>query len=131
MSDAIRQVQDQADTAARSDASVLIYGESGVGKEPVVRRIHEKSGRSGPFVTVNLSGLPEELFESEMQGYERGAFTGAFQRKIGLLVATNSNLFEDVRRGTFRSDLFYRMYVIPLAVPPLPIFCLCGPASPR
>lgn len=167
-SDAMRQVLEQADTAARSDASVLIYGESGVGKELVARRIHEKSGRSGPFVAVNLSGLPEDLFESEMLGYERGAFTGAFQRKIGLLemadngtlfidevpdispriqvkllrllqerdfmrlgstkvihsdfrllVATNRNLFEDVRRGTFRSDLFYRVCVIPLVIPPL------------
>ena len=84
-SDAMRRVLEQADTTAPTDASVLIYGESGVGKELLARRIHEKSGRSGPFVAVNLSSLPEELFESEMQGYERGAFTGAFQRKIGLL----------------------------------------------
>lgn len=80
---AMRDVLEQADTAARSGASVLICGESGVGKELVARRIHEKSGRRGPFVAVNLSSLPEELFESEMQGYERGAFTGAFQRRSG------------------------------------------------
>lgn len=167
-SDAMRRVLEQADTTAPTDASVLIYGESGVGKELLARRIHEKSGRSGPFVAVNLSSLPEELFESEMQGYERGAFTGAFQRKIGLLemahtgtlfidevpdisprvqvkllrllqertfmrlgstkaqhsdfrlvVATNRNLFEEVRRGNFRSDLFYRLCVVPLVIPPL------------
>lgn len=70
----MRRVLEQADTTAPTDASVLIYGESGVGKELLARRIHEKSGRSGPFVAVNLSSLPEELFESEMQGYERGRF---------------------------------------------------------
>lgn len=167
-SEAMRRVLEQADTAARSSASVLIYGESGVGKELVARRIHESSGRRGPFVAVNLSSLPEELFESEMQGYERGAFTGAFQRKIGLLemadtgtlfidevpdippriqvkllrllqernfmrlgstrvlhsdfrliVATNRNLFEAMRQGTFRNDLFYRICVVPLFIPPL------------
>ena len=167
-SDAMRRVLEQADTTAPTDASVLIYGESGVGKELLARRIHEKSGRSGPFVAVNLSSLPEELFESEMQGYERGAFTGAFQREIGLLemahtgtlfidevpdisprvqvkllrllqertfmrlgstkaqhsdfrlvVATNRNLFEEVRRGNSRSDLFYRLCVVPLVIPPL------------
>ena len=92
----MRDVLEQADTAARSGASVLICGESGVGKELVARRIHEKSGRRGPFVAVNLSSLPEELFESEMQGYERGAFTGAFQRKIGLLeMADGGTLFID------------------------------------
>lgn len=167
-SEAMRRVLEQADTAARSNASVLIYGESGVGKELIARRIHEKSGRSGPFVAVNLSSLPEELFESEMLGYERGAFTGAFQRKIGLLemadlgtlfidevpdispriqvkllrllqernfmrlgstrvlhsdfrliVATNRNLFAEMRRGAFRNDLFYRICVVPLLIPPL------------
>lgn len=167
-SEAMRHVLEEVDTAARTSASVLICGESGVGKELVARRIHEKSGRSGPFVAVNLSSLPEELFESEMLGYERGAFTGAYQRKIGLLemanmgtlfidevpdispriqvkllrllqernfmrlgatrmlhsdfrliVATNRNLFAEMQQGAFRNDLFYRICVIPLFIPPL------------
>lgn len=167
-SEAMRHVLSLVDNAARSTASVLIYGESGVGKELVARRIHEKSGRTGAFVALNLSSLPEELFESEMLGYERGAFTGAQQRKAGLLemanlgtlfidevpdispriqlkllrllqernflhlggtrvissdfrliVATNRNLFEEMRRGTFRNDLFYRICVVPLSIPPL------------
>lgn len=167
-SEAMRRVLNMADDAARTGASVLLYGESGVGKELVARRIHENSGRSGAFVALNLSSLPEELFESEMLGYERGAFTGAQQRKAGLLemanqgtlfidevpdislriqvkllrllqernfirlggtrvigsdfrliVATNRNLFEEARRGLFRHDLFYRICVVPLCIPPL------------
>ncbi len=158
----------KADLSALSGASIMLYGESGVGKELVARRIHEKSGRKGPFVAVNLSSLPEELFESEMQGYERGAFTGAFQKRIGLMetahrgtlfidelpdtsprvqvkllrllqersfmrlgstqivhsdfrliVATNKNLPEAIRSGGFRPDLFYRICVVPLHIPPL------------
>lgn len=167
-SEAMRRVLDLADGAAPTVASVLLYGESGVGKELVARRIHDKSGRNGAFVALNLSSLPEELFESEMLGYERGAFTGAQQRKAGLLemahqgtlfidevpdispriqvkllrllqertfirlggtrviasdfrllVATNRNLFDEVRRGGFRHDLFYRICVVPLSIPPL------------
>lgn len=167
-SEVMRDFLQKVDSAATADVSVLIHGESGVGKELIARRIHRMSRRPGPFVAVNLSSLPEELFESEMQGHERGAFTGANQQKIGLLelahrgtlfidevpdisprvqvkllrllqersfmrlgstrvihsdfrlvVATNKDLKEEVRQGRFRSDLFYRICVISLHVPPL------------
>jgi len=159
---------EQVDHAAQSDASVFIYGESGSGKELVARRIHAMSGRKGPFVAVNLSSLPEDLFENEMLGHERGAFTGAMQRKIGffelanngtlfidelpdisqrmqikllrilqersftrlgstqlvhsnfrLVVATNRDIRKAVQEGTFREDLYYRICVIQLTIPPL------------
>lgn len=158
----------RADLAAISDASVLLVGESGVGKELVARRIHERSGRRGEFVAVNLAGIPDELFENEFLGHERGAFTGAWHQKKGLLeladngtlfldelaetsprvqvkllrllqersffrlggtrpirsnfrlvAATNSDLDLAVRRGMFREDLYYRIRVIALHIPPL------------
>ena len=92
----MRSFLKKADQAAKSDASIMLYGESGTGKELVARRIHEISGRTGPFIAVNLSTLPEDLFENEMQGHERGAFTGAVQKKIGLLeLADHGTLFLD------------------------------------
>lgn len=164
MLDFLRRV----DLVAATDASVLISGESGVGKELVARRIHEHSGRPGAFVPVNLAGIPDDLFESELLGYERGAFTGAVRQKTGLLeladngtlfldeltdtsprvqtkllrllqertflrlggtrtlssnfrlvAATNQDIQQVMADGAFREDLYYRICVVPLLVPPL------------
>jgi DNA-binding NtrC family response regulator len=166
---ALRQVKDLVAKVAPSDASVLILGESGVGKELVARLIHRQSRRAGkPFVVVHAAALPETLLESELFGYERGAFTGAATRKPGRLemaeggtlfldeigdispafqvkllrfvqertftrlggsqtikidsrvvTATNRNLMAAVREGRFREDLYYRLAVFPITVPPL------------
>ena len=154
---------------ARSDSSVLIQGETGVGKELVARMIHHCSPRrEQPFVPVNCGALAEGVLESELFGHERGAFTGAIARRAGyfelanhgtlfldeigttgnpfqvkllrvlqdrtvtrvgsgtpievdtrILAATNQNLEEAVRRGTFRNDLYYRLNVVTLVIPPL------------
>src|SRR5436190_2002950 len=155
--------------AASSSATVLIQGESGTGKELVARAIHERSTRAGkPFVAVNCAALPETLLESELFGYERGAFTGAAGRKEGrfeladggtlfldevadlsavtqpkilrvlqegefdrlgatrsikvdvrLVAASNQDLVQMVKERRFREDLFYRLNVITVHVPPL------------
>ncbi len=155
--------------AAPTNATVLIWGESGVGKELVARAIHRESlRRDGPFVQVNCAAIPDELIESELFGHEKGSFTGATDRQIGkfeqadkgtifldeigdmslktqakvlrvlqeqelerlgsnriikvdvrVIAATNKNLEEEIIRGTFREDLFYRLNVIPIHVPPL------------
>ena len=155
--------------AAESDITVLISGESGTGKELVASAIHFNSPRkSGPFVTVNCAAIPETLIESELFGHERGAFTGATEKRIGkfehanrgtlfldeigdmplvmqakllrvlqerqvqrvggtaniptdirVLAATNQNLEEAVKAGSFRNDLFYRITTFPIVVPPL------------
>jgi two-component system response regulator AtoC len=152
-----------------TDGTVLIIGESGVGKELVARAIHYGSRRAQrPFITINCGALPDELLESELFGYERGAFTGAVNRKIGLfeaadggtvfldevssispmmqvkllrflqertfmrlggketigvdvrvIAATNEYLKEAVDKGTFRKDLYYRLNVVPIEIPPL------------
>lgn len=164
----MRYFLEKADRVAAVDASVLLLGETGAGKELVARRIHRMSGRQGPFIAVNLSSIPEELFESEMLGYEKGAFTGANRQKKGILelvdggtlfldelpdisprfqvkllrilqernfmrlggtqtihsdfrlvAATNRNLKEEVRKGRFRADLYYRICVVMLSIPPL------------
>ncbi len=156
-------------TVAGSDASILISGESGVGKEVVAKEIYRQSPRKdGPFISVNCAAIPENLLESELFGYEKGAFTGAFKSKMGLfelanggtifldeigdfplhlqpkllrvlqerefrrvggtksipldvrvITATNWNLMELVNGGKFRSDLYYRLNVIPIQIPPL------------
>lgn len=164
----LRAVLEQARYAALSDAPILILGETGVGKEVLARRIHQFSGRKGPFVPVMPASTPETLFESEFFGYEKGAFTGAVKQKIGLfelanngtffidevgelpltfqtkllrvlqekkfmrvggtraiasdfrlLTATNRDLWSEVQNGNFREDLYYRISIIPITIPPL------------
>jgi two-component system NtrC family response regulator len=154
---------------AKTDSTCMVRGESGVGKEIVANLIHELSERKGqPLVKVNCSAIPDTLLESELFGYERGAFTGAYQRKIGkfevankgtvfldeigdvplslqpkllrvlqereierlgglhpikvdvrIIAATNKNLEEEVRQGRFREDLFYRLNIVQIEIPPL------------
>jgi DNA-binding NtrC family response regulator len=154
---------------ARTSTTVLITGESGTGKELVARAIHRHGPRrEGPFVAVNPAAIVESLIESELFGHERGAFTGAHQRKLGkfelaqggtlfldeigtlraevqakllrvlqereiervggtrsikidvrIIAATNTHLKDAVSRGTFREDLYYRLNVVPIVVPPL------------
>jgi transcriptional regulator with PAS, ATPase and Fis domain len=163
-------LQHELDRVARSDAKVLVTGESGVGKEIVARRIHARSARaSHMFAPVNCAGLPETLLESELFGHVKGSFTGAYRDKPGkmetahlgtvfldevgemtvrmqgmllrfletgelqkvgaegntrsvdvrVIAATNRDLRELVAQGMFREDLFYRLNVIHIAVPPL------------
>ncbi len=154
---------------APTNATVLIQGESGTGKELVARAIHEHSSRAGEnFVQVNCAAIPEELIESELFGHEKGAFTGATERKAGkfeladggtifldeigdmslktqskvlrvleegevqrvgsskiikvdvrVIAATNKDLKKEMQEGRFREDLFFRLNVVPLFVPPL------------
>jgi DNA-binding NtrC family response regulator len=168
-SPAIESVRAIIRRAAEADIPVLITGESGVGKELVAREIHERSARGAArFVALNCPAIPESLIESEMFGFERGAFTGADQAKMGLIelsaggtlfldeigelpvnlqakllrvlqekeiqrlgglkpipvdlrvvAATNRNLEEEIESGKFRSDLFYRLNVLRVVVPPL------------
>lgn len=165
----MRQVYDLISDIAPTDATVLIQGESGSGKELVARAIHCHSLRKeNSFVVVNCSAFPETLFESELFGYEKGAFTGAGDRRIGrfelahrgtlfldeiaelslvlqvkllrflqfrklerlggtdivevdvrVLAATNKDLKKQVEKGSFREDLYYRLNVIPVNMPPL------------
>ena len=166
---AFRELMEEVAQVAPSEATVLVTGESGTGKELLARAIHELSDRSkGPLVRVNCAAIPETLFESELFGYEKGAFTGAANRKPGrfeladggtlfldevaemtmaaqvkllrvlqegefervggtktvsvdvrLIAATNRDLERMVAQRTFREDLYYRLAVIPLRVPPL------------
>jgi len=154
---------------APSNSTVLIQGESGTGKEVIARGIHKLSPRSArPFVAINCSAIPDTLIENELFGHERGAFTGATERKIGLIesadkstlfldeiadlgvslqakilrvlqerevrrvggnesfhvdvrliAATNRNLAEEVGEGRFREDLYYRVNVVTITLPPL------------
>ena len=106
----IRRIQD-------SSSTVLITGESGTGKEVVARAIHAASHQKhGPFVAINIGGVPENLLESELFGYEKGAFTGAVAR---IVAATNKDLEKMVQEGKFREDLFYRLNVVRIQIPPL------------
>jgi transcriptional regulator with GAF, ATPase, and Fis domain len=167
---AIQAIESDIECAARSDAKVLITGETGVGKEVVARLIHQRSARaSAPLVTVNCAGLPDSLLESELFGHVRGSFTGAYRDKPGLLemapngtvfldevgemsmrmqvvllrfletgelqrigadrahtrvnvrliTATNRELQEHIASGAFREDLYFRLNVIRLCIPPL------------
>src|SRR5262249_10428544 len=158
-SPAFRRMMTLIEQVADSSATVLIQGESGTGKEGAARLIHQRSGRkTGPFVAVNCAALPETLLESELFGYEKGAFTGAAGRKQGrfeladggalvtqpkirrvlqegefgrlggtrslrvdvrIVAATNQDLAQLVRDRRFREDLYYRLKVITINVPPL------------
>ena len=165
----MKKILEMADSVASSRATILIQGESGTGKELLAHYIHTKSNRaSRDFVALNCAAVPDGLLESELFGYEKGAFTGADARKIGkfelanqstfmldeiselplslqskilrvlqegeverlgglkpvkvdvrIIAASNKNLSEMVKRGEFREDLFYRLNVIPLEIPPL------------
>ncbi len=168
-SQAIKGVFKLLDKALKTRITVSVTGETGTGKELVAKAIHYNSNRSkNPFVAVNVAAVPSELIESEMFGYEKGAFTGAVTRKIGkfeqantgtlfldeigemdlnmqakllralqekeitriggnevikidsrIIVSTNRNLTEEVRNGSFREDLYYRLLGLPIELPPL------------
>jgi DNA-binding NtrC family response regulator len=166
---ALRRVLTAVETVAPTDATVLLAGETGTGKELIARAIHTLSGRrASPFVTLNCTAIPTGLLESELFGHERGAFTGAIGRRIGrfelahrgtllldevgdlplelqpkllrvlqeraferlggtrtvstdarLIAATNTDLAQMVAEKHFRSDLYYRLNVFPIVIPPL------------
>src|SRR6266705_1006828 len=168
-SSALRKVLKRVETVAPTDSTVLIYGETGAGKELIARAIHDLSPRkSKAFVKLNCAAIPTGLLESELFGHERGAFTGAIAQRIGrfevanggtifldeiadmspplqakllrvtqegrfnrvgssaelltnarILAATNRQLDEEVKAGRFREDLFYRLNVVELNIPPL------------
>ncbi len=162
--DVLRQIEDVSTT----DATVILFGETGTGKSVIAKVIHHRSGRQGPFVDLNCAAIPENLLESELFGYEKGAFTGAVSQKKGkfevagdgtifldevsemslalqakflkilqektferlgslesiktnarVIAATNRNLREMVAEKRFREDLYYRLTVFPLTIPPL------------
>src|SRR3984957_2699830 len=165
----LRKVCDSLHMVARTDSAVLIYGETGTGKELVAKAIHEESFRKcGPYVKLNCAAIPGGLMESELFGHERGAFTGALTQTTGrfqhahggtlfldeigdlplelqpkllrvlqeqeferlgsnrtvrvdvrIVAATNHNLRQMVRERRFRADLFYRLNVFPITLPPL------------
>jgi DNA-binding NtrC family response regulator len=166
---AMRLVLDRVDQVADTDASVLVRGETGTGKEVIARMVHGASQRrSGPFVAVNMAAIPEPLAESELFGHVRGAFTGADKARTGrfvaanrgtlffdeigdmprgmqvkllrvlqerevtpvgssesipvdvrVIAATHRNLEAMINEGSFREDLYYRLDVIPIEIPPL------------
>src|SRR5213594_6148 len=165
---AMQEVYKVIGRVAPTDATALIEGETGTGKELIAKAIHYHSSRGGPFVALNCSAIPNELLESELFGYERGAFTGAVERRIGkfeaaaggtllldeiadmplalqakllrvlqereftrvggrdairadvrIIAASNQDLEAAVRAGRFRDDLFFRLNVVRLTLPPL------------
>src|SRR6267143_231830 len=168
-SSALQKVLSLVSKVAPTDATVMVTGETGTGKELVARAIHRRCRRSsGAFVSVNCAAIPRDLIASELFGHEKGAFTGAFQRRLGrfelaeggtifldevgelpietqiallrvlqehefervggtrsiqmnvcVIAATNRDLQEAIAAGSFRSDLFYRLNVFPVEVPPL------------
>src|ERR1700747_2890291 len=166
---ALKSVLEKVECVASTDATVLVLGETGTGKELIAHAIHNLSSRrERPFIKLNCAAIPFDLLESELFGHEKGAFTGAIAQKIGrfemadtgtlfldeigdlplalqpkllrvlqgqeferlgsgkthridvrLVAATNRNLAEMVRRNEFRSDLYYRLNVFPVLLPPL------------
>lgn len=166
----MQKAVDLAKNTSKSDATVVLYGESGVGKEVFAQAIHESSNRGDQqFIAINMGSIPEELFESELFGYEEGSFTGASKGgkkgmlekasggtifldelselslnnqtkllrviqerefyKLGstklqkldirIICATNRDLMRAIKSGSFREDLYYRLNVIPITIPPL------------
>lgn len=165
----IERIRELIKSISQTDSTVLISGESGVGKEVVARAIHNSSKRQNkPFIAINCAAIPENLLESELFGFERGAFTGAVERKIGkfeladsgtlfldeigcmspsmqskllrileeksferlggnakisvdvrIISATNIDFDKSIKDGKFREDLYYRLNVIPINIPPL------------
>ena len=164
----MEDLRQEVEEVAPTDATVMLYGESGTGKSLIAKVIHHLSGRKGPFVEINCAAIPENLLEAELFGYERGAFTGAtstkkgkfelaqrgtifldeisemgpssqakllrvlqdgsFERLGGLatiktdarvIAATNRNLKEALKEKIFREDLYYRLNVFPIEIPPL------------
>jgi len=168
-SQGIRDVFNIVGRAAAFDSTVMVFGESGTGKELIARALHENSDRKNkPFIAVNCGAIPHELLESELFGYEKGAFTGASQTRIGRLelanegtifldeigdmpaalqvkllrvlaeqevdrlggtkpikinvrfvTATHRNIEDAIQEGKFREDLYYRLNIIPIVIPPL------------
>jgi transcriptional regulator with GAF, ATPase, and Fis domain len=169
ISPALHAVLSRASKVGPTDSTVLITGETGTGKELIARAVHKRSQRSSrPFVSVNCAAVPRDLIASELFGHEKGAFTGATQRRLGrfelaeggtifldeigelpgetqvallrvlqehefdrvggtgsirsnvrVIAATNRDLEAAIAEGMFRSDLFYRLYVFPIEIPPL------------
>jgi DNA-binding NtrC family response regulator len=168
VSEPMRQIQRTLLRVARVRSTVLLTGETGVGKEVCARFLHEASGTKGPFMAVNCAAIPADLLEAELFGHERGSFTGAHQRRLGyaeragagtlfldeigdlapplqakllrlledrqfyrvggetavlfrarIVAATNNHLAAKVATGLFREDLFYRINVVAIAIPPL------------
>src|SRR5882724_3983938 len=164
----LRRILEEVEIVAKTDATVLIHGDTGTGKELVAQAIHTLSGRRGALVKVNCAAVPASLLESELMGHEKGAFTGASSRRIGrfeaaqdgtifldeigelplelqpkvlrllqereferlgsnqtirsnarVVVATNRDLQAMVAEHRFREDLFYRLNVFPIELPPL------------
>ncbi len=165
----MRKIYEIVKTVAPTPTTVLVQGETGTGKELIARAIHDESPRrDNPFIKINCAAIPENLLESELFGYEKGAFTGAYHKKIGrfeqahggtlfldeigdlprdmqakllrvvqdqefervgglrtvkvdvrIVAATNRDLRKDVEEGSFREDLFYRINVVPVELPPL------------
>jgi len=168
-SESIKYIHFKIKQVAPTNATVLIEGETGTGKELVARAIHKESKRSNkPFIKVNCASIPENLIESELFGHEKGAFTGAFEKRIGrfelanggtifldeigelplnvqpkllhilqqgeferigssktiktdvrIIAATNKILTDEIKKGRFRNDLYYRLNVFPISVSPL------------
>jgi len=168
-SDPLKRIFQIMEKASKTNINVSISGETGTGKELVAKAIHNHSEfKNKPFIAVNMAAIPKDLIESELFGYEKGAFTGAFNRKIGkfeeanggtlfldeiaeldlgvqskllrvlqereieriggnekikikfrLIIATHKNINEEVNKGNFREDLYYRVIGLPIVLPPL------------
>jgi DNA-binding NtrC family response regulator len=168
-SNIIKELLQKLEKVASTDATVLLQGESGTGKELFARKLHELSNRkNNPFISINCAAIPEKLLETELFGYEKGAFTGAYKTKQGklelahqgtvfldeigdlpielqpkllkvieeksfervggteqissdirLVFATNKDLKKEVKEGRFREDLYFRIAVFPIVIPPL------------